>query len=58
MPLRTPQRHENSARHRRAAPAGAAARGLSCRLRAAAGALRRWWAEERHYRPERHYMRG
>lgn len=55
MPPRTP-RHENSARHRRAAPA--AAQGLSCRLRAAAGALRRWWAEERHYRPERHYMRG
>lgn len=56
MPLRTPPRHENSARHRRAAPA--ANQGLSCRLRAAAGALRRWWAEERHYRPERHYMRG
>lgn len=30
----------------------------SCRLREAARALRRWWAEDRHYRPERRYMRG
>lgn len=56
MPLRAPCQG-NRARHRRAA-APDAAQGLSCRLRAVAGALRRWWAEERHYRPERHYMRG
>lgn len=37
-----------------AAPATA----LSCSLRAAVRALRHWWAEERHYRPERRYMRG
>jgi hypothetical protein len=30
----------------------------SCGLRATLRALRRWWAEERHYRPERRYMRG
>lgn len=39
----------------RATPA--AARLLS-RLREAARALNRWWAEERRYRPERRYMRG
>lgn len=55
MPLRTP-RHENSARYRHAA--ASAAQGLAHRLREMARALRRWWAEERHYRPERHYMRG
>ncbi len=27
-------------------------------LAAALGALRRWWAAERHYRPERRYMHG
>ena len=29
-----------------------------CGLRAVLRALRRWWVEERHYRPERRYMRG
>ncbi len=54
MPLRTPS-HENRVRDRHAAPA---AQGPSRRVRAVVRALRRWWAEERHYRPERHYMRG
>jgi hypothetical protein len=45
---------QNSA-HPRAAPAAAR---LLPRLREAARALNRWWAEERRYRPERRYMRG
>ena len=42
---------------RRAAPA-AASHGALRTIGAALGALRRWWAAERHYRPERQYMRG
>jgi hypothetical protein len=42
---------------RRAAPA-AAPRGALRTVAAAFGALRRWWAAGRHYRPERRYMRG
>ena len=42
---------------RRAAPA-AASHGALRTIGAALGALRRWWAAERHYRPERRYMRG
>jgi hypothetical protein len=52
MPLCTGRNQTNA--RRRAAPAP----GLPRRLRAMARALRQWWAEERHYRPERHYMRG
>lgn len=40
--------------HRRAARAQSPSR----RLRAMARALRQWWEEDRHYRPERRYMRG
>jgi hypothetical protein len=47
-------KHLGNRRHRRAAPA----QGPSDRLRAVARALRQWWAEDRHYRPERRYMRG
>ncbi len=42
---------------RRAAPAGAS-HGALRTIGAALGALPRWWAAERHYRPERRYMRG
>jgi hypothetical protein len=31
---------------------------VSTWIRSALGALLRWWAEGRHYRPERRYMRG
>jgi len=52
MSTRTGRQHGEG--HRFAAPA----QSLRCRFRAMARALRRWWTEERHYRPERHYMRG
>jgi hypothetical protein len=42
---------------RRAAPV-ASPRGAFRMIPAALGALRRWWAGGRHYRPERRYMRG
>ena len=42
---------------RRAAYADTPRRALRT-IAAALGALRRWWAAERHYRPERRYMRG
>ncbi len=42
---------------RRAAPV-ASPRGAFWMIPAALGALRRWWAGGRHYRPERWYMRG
>jgi hypothetical protein len=31
---------------------------MSTWIRSTLGALHRWWAEGRHYRPERRYMRG
>jgi hypothetical protein len=43
---------------RRAASSGPPPRGAHGRIAAALGALRRWWAAGRHYRPERRYMRG
>lgn len=52
MPDRTERRNGKAQR-----PASRA-RISSLRLRALARALRRWWAEERRYRPERRYMRG
>jgi hypothetical protein len=42
---------------RRAAPV-ATPRGAFRAIQAALGALRRWWAGGRRYRPERRYMRG
>ncbi len=42
---------------RRAAPV-ASPRGAFRVIPAALGALRRWWAGGRPYRPERRYMRG
>ncbi len=50
MPSRTGRQNSDH-------PLTAVAR-LPCRLRALARALHRWWMEERHYRPERRYMRG
>ncbi len=44
-------------RTRRAVPV-ATPRGAFRTIQAALGALRRWWAAGRHYRPERRYMRG
>lgn len=55
MPLLRAGPHRAGALRRRAAPTPGP---LVGRLRAAARALRHWWAEERHYRPERRYMRG
>lgn len=53
MTLCSGHRHTSPGQRRAAPP-----QGLPCRLRAAARALRHWWEVERHYRPERRYMRG
>ncbi len=51
---------DDAVRSQRRKPMGGAAtrRGPGEAARAALGALRWWWAVGRHYRPERHYMRG
>ena len=48
--------HDPSAR--RAEPAQAPPRGALWLAAEGLGALRRWWAAGRRYRPERRYMRG